>query len=916
MNRSYDFFSASRLSTLLWVIAFTLLLLMSGCDNGGGSDGTTGGSVDATVATIKISPGGLMFTATGESRRLTATAYNAAGEVLDVSDFTWEVSKSGVVEVDASGIATSTTSLGSAMITAHAEGVSSTPLLVTVTQPVSGAVLVDDAQVVGDIRPKDPGSPIIVGSHYDVTLTGVSAPAVGDILIGTGEAAVAGRVYAVSKQAGNIVVTLELVPLDELFTGFEINESIPLSFKDMVIDEDIAATYDVVENPDGSLSFTPRPGTGPGVKAARVSSARAGATGTGIRSGPFGCTTTLSVIPFRLTVSPTFTLTQSLSYVVNFSAGSSYKKLAVTGDYQADASIALALTSSISGKVTCEKRLTWLTIPIGGPASFFFGGYVPLGVGMEVGGTIDLTGLGVEKKFKGEATITMGIECPAGILDCDLQKDYDSRSKFETKWTLPSTSISNSLRLKPSLSGYGFVNLEIGIRRPSVALLEVLTSKIGLNMAGTLAVIAGQIEDTAFAADYKLSLEGSIGPGSAVVNFMNYFGLNMAGAAVTFTHPLFASPAALSVRADADQFFQMDPINFKVKLDPATVDFLGVYNVTRVVIYRREMDLFGDVTAQYISSATPAAPGQTEFDMSWFADEDGWISNGDYYAFIQTRFLPFPYFDELELAEVTASPTTLSMEVNLPTTIASNGSATLDIIAGEEQANGLIQGIENLDVTLQVTGGSASLLQGRTDTNGRFSTQITPAADATRVEVQIQVQDSRQTSSVTETVSARVVCGYCLDFPGTYIGPVSNVETNSDARTTWGNWYTYSRDWDGECYPEYYSFEYFDPGRIVVSQTDNEYTIYFYIPKVSSDLSNYLYEYKWYYYKFIAPASATPVIGTGVEYGEYNGWYHRSSGAFLPQQTRFIYAELNGDTLTGAYITGDCQWYEYSMNRQ
>ena len=645
MSKQSEFSSMKyRLFTSLWLILFTLMLLLGGCAQEANDAGSGSEEKDTTIATIKITPGGLMFTNMNESQNLTATAYNAAGEALDVTDFTWETSKPDSVSVDASGTATAQTSLGSATITAHAAGVTSTPLLISIAQPVPGAALINDSQVVGDIRPHDTSEPLSLGSLYDVTLTGITPPGTGDILISTGEAPVAGRVVEVREENGQTIVTLEFVGLDELFTAFTINETLPMPAGDIEINPELEATYDITRNPDGSLTFTPR----------QELSVIGAVTGTSVRSmGPFECGTDLSIFPLGLSAAPTFTLTRVFDYQIVWE--DSYKKLAVTGTLTVERTDSWALTSSLTGKVTCEIEIASIPLPIpGGVATLFFSGRVPVGLGIEASGQISLTGLGFEMKAKTGGEVEAGLEAPNGD-DWQILSDYtQTDNSFETKWTPLPDSIADTLRLTPALSGYAFANLNFGLRLPRSPRWQVVASKLGLNMTGNLALVDGQIEDLTYASDYKLSLDASIGPGSGITNFLNRLRMNLSGAGITLTVPLSTSPKATEITADVDQFSYNDPINFTVKLDPAFVDFLGIYNITRVKIYRRTTDLFGDIVADYIASITPTAPGQTEFNRLWFADEEGWISDGNYYVFIETKFLPFPYFETLELGQVKA----------------------------------------------------------------------------------------------------------------------------------------------------------------------------------------------------------------------------------------------------------------------
>ncbi|HED52011.1 MAG TPA: hypothetical protein ENI83_00500 [Gammaproteobacteria bacterium] len=673
--------------------------------------------------------------------------------------------------MDENGLATSQTTLGSATITAHADGITSTPLLVTIAQPAPGAVLVDDTQVVGDIRPHDTSEPLSLGSLYDVTLTGITPPETGDILISTGEAPVGGRVTGVREENGQTVVTLEFIGLDELFTAFTINETLPMPAGDIEINPELEATYDITRNPDGSLTFTPKQPT---------LSVTGAVTGTGVRSmGPFECKTDLNVFPLGLSAAPTFTMTRVFDYQIIWE--DDHKKLAVTGTLTVERTDSWKLTSSLTGKVTCEIEIASIPLPIGGVAALFFRGWVPVGLGIEASGQINLTGLGFEMKAKTGGNVETGLEAPNGD-DWQILSDYtQTDNSFETRWTPMPGSITNALRLTPTLSGYAFANLDFGFRVPRALRWQVVASKLGLNMTGNLALRDDQIKDLTYASDYKLSLDASIGPGSGITDFLNRLHVNLNGAGWTYTVPLFESPKAVSVTADADQFSYNDLINFNVKLDPAFVNFLGIYNITSVKIYRRTTDSFGNIIADHVADFFPITPGQTEFNRLWSADEDGRISDGNYYAFIETKFLPFPYFDQLELAQFQAAPP-ISMHAKFSRPILAgsavldgrlyifNGYTYLDIVAGRQDNNGEIQGIEGLEVALQVTGGTAEYTNGQTSSIGYFSTGISVPYGSSSVTVHIQIRDPNTGASITETISAPVK-DYCTELPDSCVCP-------------------------------------------------------------------------------------------------------------------------------------------------
>lgn len=103
------------------------LLVLSCGDNGSGPP---------PVATVTVSPASVSLTYIGETRSLTATARDDAGNPLQVT-VSWTSSNPSAVEVSSDGTVTARAS-GTSTVTATAGGVASTPVAVAVDQQVTG----------------------------------------------------------------------------------------------------------------------------------------------------------------------------------------------------------------------------------------------------------------------------------------------------------------------------------------------------------------------------------------------------------------------------------------------------------------------------------------------------------------------------------------------------------------------------------------------------------------------------------------------------------------------------------------------------------------------------------------------------------------------------------------------------------
>ena len=112
-------------------------LLFAGC---GGKDSPTGPTVtppppppSPSVASIVVNPSTASLEV-GGTQRFSASARASDGSTISGVNITWTSSKTAVVTINASGLATAV-SAGTAMIRATADGVSSTPVMITVSEP-------------------------------------------------------------------------------------------------------------------------------------------------------------------------------------------------------------------------------------------------------------------------------------------------------------------------------------------------------------------------------------------------------------------------------------------------------------------------------------------------------------------------------------------------------------------------------------------------------------------------------------------------------------------------------------------------------------------------------------------------------------------------------------------------------------
>ncbi len=606
------------------------------------------------VATVEIQQTGVLLTEIGTTRQLSATAKDKYGNLLPVP-IVWGSTRPNHIAVDGTGLVRAETANGSSQIIAEAGGIRSGPLLVVVTPVAPGALLITDTQVVGAPVETTPNAPPSFDNTYRVTLSGVSAPAIGSILINTGSQPVAGRVVSVDVAGDRVIATLALVPLPELFPSLVVDEVLDLAQAPVAVSPDIAAAY-TVERSGNTFTFTPRPA----VAATADFAAPTAAIGTSALPPPpyTECGTTItgfqqgSPLPVQLSIPPRFSVTINPTLDILYTPSGGLERFVVRAEPTAKVEGGLTLTAAIEGKIECTVELFAFRVPVGGPLSLVIGGLVPVGVGFEAGGKVTLATLGLGYKVEAKTSAAIGIACPGGV-NCALVKDLGAFSVAFTP-NIDAPGIGD-VRLEPSVSAFGFVKASIGNPFFKSLRFDASQAKIGGKLQGSFALKASQLADPAYRSDYKVSLDAGVSVGANLSDVLKLLGLSSVTALeLTVSTELAKSPApaaTAAVTADRASFTVGDTVNFRIKLDPAAVNFfpgVGPYNVDRILLVR------GKANPQVVGTKT-ASSGDTEFTIPFAAPGPGTVE--EFSAFVITRLLPFDLL-ALELgAAVPSCPT-------------------------------------------------------------------------------------------------------------------------------------------------------------------------------------------------------------------------------------------------------------------
>jgi hypothetical protein len=613
-------------------LATALVAVMTAC-GGGGS--TIDNVPTAVVATVAIEETGVLLQEVGETRHLSAVVRDAQGNALDVP-IAWSSGKPAVIAVDAVGKLTATSAAGSSQILASAQGVLSAPLLAIVAQPAAGAMLINDAQVLGEPVETDPNAVPSMANTYRVTLSGVAAPALGTLLVGTGSKPVAGRVVAADTSvAGQTTVTLALVPLPELLPTLQIDEVFDLSNGPVIYPEEVLAYY-TVERVGNTHTFTPKPAVSQGASRER---ALAEAIGTRQLStlGPFECDLSATgllgdppPLPVQLTVPPAFSVTVGPSLATQYRDGR-LDRIVLKAEPTLDVVSELKIDLVFQGKFACKVELFVFPVPVGGVLSYAMSGLVGVGAGFDLGGKLTVAQINLAQKIKASSVLEAGLVDCRGASGCKLHGSADGDLSWDPKWTLPSAGLGG-LRFEPALEVFGTIEVDLGSRLVRRARWKMLKTKFGGKIEGNFATTSAQVLDAGYQSNYKLSLEGSAGVGVDLASILQVLGLeSVTLLELKASTDLATSPAA-AVSADRVSFNAGETVNLKAVFDPST--FLGLYNIERIEWVHRVGSTQTTIATQN------AISGQTEFAHVLTASDAD--AAGEYLAFVIPAFPALP----------------------------------------------------------------------------------------------------------------------------------------------------------------------------------------------------------------------------------------------------------------------------------
>lgn len=629
------------------VITMLVSLALSGCGGGNGSQLDAPPEVTARAARVEIVQTGVLLTAVGQTRQLQARVLDADGREIE-RPLRWSSSDPADLAVDDSGLLRAVAANGSSQIVAQADDVASPPLLALTASVTPGALIIDDSQIRQGPQETSPDAEPDFDNSYTVVLAGPDAPALDSLMVGSGSVPLAGRVINTEIVGGDVLVTLQLVSLPELFPDLEINQTLDLSEVPIEVPAEVMADYTMSR--EGELFvFSARPDSNTtakatakvgGVQGTRAFESACVASITGVSNGGN------APLPMRIEVPPIFKFSMNPTVDLLYTPSRGLERFLVKARPIFQGEVGFKLTAAFEGKIACKRELFNIPLPIGGPLAFLVGGLIPVGVGLEAGGRITVADVGISDKVEVSTTLEAGLSCQFG--DCDFIADLGGpQASFTVKHT-PTLNLPglDDLRYEPAVELFGYAEAAIGNRFLKSLRFTALEGKFGARLSGSFAPQITQMLATTYQSNYKLSLAAGAKAGVSINSVLQLLGLtNINLFALELTFDLANSPAG-TVTADRAEFRAGEVVNFNVKLDPAKLSFLGLDNAGEILLVRNVFNEAQIVRRQLVTS------GQSEIDFRVPMSNSG--RSNEFFAFVVTRLLPLELLS-LEIGQATST---------------------------------------------------------------------------------------------------------------------------------------------------------------------------------------------------------------------------------------------------------------------
>jgi hypothetical protein len=549
------------------------------------------------------------------------------------------------------------------------------------------------------------------------------------------------------------LVTLEIRPLEELFTDLVIDEQIDSDPENLEVPADVLEAYDVEPGEDGAYVFVPREDVQGELQPGRARLPRGGVQGTVASSvGPFSCGSDIT-FPLGLNSPPTFSVVPNVSVDFQYSSGSGLERLVATGGATLTASYKPRLQAAVQGKITCRARLLGMTISVPGPIALIVGGYVPIGIGFEASGTVTVAQVGFDATFQDSFSVQVGVDCSTGSCEAVAGAPEPAAPSSPPpppfRWVLPNVLTDFNVAL--GLSAYGYFELRIGNPLWETLQLKMVEGQAGVTQTANLAPKLTQIENTTSASSYKLSLYAKVGSGVSLNNILEFLNINVAAFEVKAELDVANSPSAATTPDGSLTFAGPVAVGQQVEATVVLKDvtYLGLQNVEEVRFYRKDSLVLLERAA-----VSRTQDGQTEYVARWTATAS---DLGEEFGVFVKTFVPIIEF-EIEpnsLRTLEERELGWSAAVTFPPQIAEETNEALVVVVTNESGSP----VAGAAVALSATGGTVGTSSGTTDSDGRFETTARLSAGEPALTIVIEVRETpggelRASETVVATRSA------------------------------------------------------------------------------------------------------------------------------------------------------------------
>jgi Bacterial Ig-like domain (group 2) len=655
-----------------------IALLIAGLSACGGHHAASGGSdtnsppppPPATVAKVVVTPTAVLVQP-GGTVQLSAQALDASGATVSGAAITWSASSS-VVAVDANGKVTGGNSVDSATITASVGTVASVPVSALVATVTSGTQIISNDQVLSDPALVDTTQAPGVGSQFKTTLAGSNAPAVGSIIVGSGDKPISGRVVSSAPNGANTDVVFEVVALDEVFSQLKFDQT--YNFNQLTPQFDVQPSGQTA-NTDGTTTYqfaldTPDPAAASVHRQSRAKAGRTKGAHPALelgsfkwKIGPFSCSADADLSPavsFRnvgTNITPNF---GPVKASINLTGTGLQADISTSGTLGLALDGEMHLSEKLTGKLSCDAELFKYIVPVPPVVAVVFVPVVPvLGVRASASGTLkdgDVV-IGLKSSVIEPMTIGMSLS-PSGVFT-NVSTLGDSPTT-DFKWTLNPEGPSTNLQFQGDAKAGVYANVAFtngflvaytiydGSFNPIRTLIDGFA---GLHATVGLAGVNPQIQDETLQTGYKLTVLAELQAGSDVSTFVGFLSKILKISSITlpdlkFEPSLFSSPQG-QARTSLRRFSVGDTVQFTVNLDADSVDppIVG-YNVKQVEIWRKKPGGTSEMIGMDAGApGTAGAAGKKDFTILWKADVTDVTANSDvqtapanYYAVVVPNF--------------------------------------------------------------------------------------------------------------------------------------------------------------------------------------------------------------------------------------------------------------------------------------